>query len=159
MYMKNKGFSLIEIMVVIAIIGILLAIALPAYDKQMLKSRRADAKTTLLALSQLQETFNMNYGNSYASSLLDAAASGGLDCDNKGLCKQVGGNAVTPDGHYTLAVTDLQGGSTDFISGFILTATIASGKAQDDDWEKSQCKEFSINSRGQKTSKPTGSCW
>ncbi len=156
---KTAGFTLLELMIVVAIIAIIMAVALPAYDKQMLKSRRADAKTSLMALAQLQESFNMNNANSYASSLLDTAANGGLNCQTKGLCQDDGGTAKTPEAYYDLSVTDLQGGTDDFVSGFVLTATIASGGPQDDAWEKAHCNTLSINSLGQKTSTPTADCW
>ena len=59
--MKNKnaqkGFTLIEVMIVVAILGILSAIALPSYTKYVEKSRRTDAKVELLRIAQLQESF------------------------------------------------------------------------------------------------------
>jgi len=69
--MKNKntqkGFTLIELMIVVAILGILSAIALPSYTKYVEKSRRTDAKVELLRIAQLQESFfaqNLTYANS-----------------------------------------------------------------------------------------------
>ena len=57
--MKRRagGFTLIEIMVAVAIVAILVAVALPAYEEQVRKSRRAEAKTSLLQAVQLQERF------------------------------------------------------------------------------------------------------
>ena len=69
--MKNKntqkGFTLIELMIVVAILGILSAIALPSYNRYVEKSRRTDAKVELLRIAQLQESYfaqNLSYANS-----------------------------------------------------------------------------------------------
>ena len=48
---NNKGFTLIELMIVVAIVGILAAIALPSYDRYVKKSRARGASADLVALS------------------------------------------------------------------------------------------------------------
>lgn len=62
----NSGFSLIELMIVVAIIGILAGIAYPAYTSSILKGKRAEARTALMELMQQQERF-MTQTNSYCA--------------------------------------------------------------------------------------------
>jgi type IV pilus assembly protein PilE len=52
---QQRGFTLIEVMVVAAIIAILAAIGFPAYTEQVARTRRADAKTALLEAAQWME--------------------------------------------------------------------------------------------------------
>ncbi len=55
---NQKGFTLIELMIVVAIIGILAAIAVPNFLNYQLKSKTAEAKTNLGAIRTSQEAFN-----------------------------------------------------------------------------------------------------
>jgi type IV pilus assembly protein PilE len=63
---SNKGFTLIELMIAVAIVGILAAIAYPSYQQHVLKTRRATAQGCLQELAQWMEryyTSNMTYAN------------------------------------------------------------------------------------------------
>lgn len=59
-----KGFTLIELMIVVAVVGILAAIAYPAYTDSVLKGKRAQARTALLEVMQQQERY-MTQSNTY----------------------------------------------------------------------------------------------
>ena len=62
---RSRGFTLIEVMMTVVIIGILAAIAYPAYQDQVRKGRRADAMAQLLTLAQAYERFYTS-NNTYA---------------------------------------------------------------------------------------------
>ena len=67
---KQRGFTLIELMVVVAIVAILAGIAFNAYTNQIRKSRRAEAKQVLSDMALREEKFrsnNASYGTTAAS--------------------------------------------------------------------------------------------
>jgi type IV pilus assembly protein PilE len=64
--LKVSGFSLIELMATVLIVGILAAIAVPSYSRYVLKSHRTDAKSALLDLASLEERY-FSLTNSYTN--------------------------------------------------------------------------------------------
>jgi len=64
----NRGFSLIELMVVVAIIGVLATLAVPRFQLFSAKARQSEAKTSLTALHTLQESYFME-NNVYAGNV------------------------------------------------------------------------------------------
>jgi type IV pilus assembly protein PilE len=61
---RVRGFTLIELMITVAIVAVLASIAYPAYTDSVLKGRRAQARTALMELMQQQERY-MTQNNSY----------------------------------------------------------------------------------------------
>lgn len=65
-HVSQKGFTLIEIMIVVAILGILAAIAFPSYQEYVRRAARAEARAAMLQMAQLQER-NFTDRGSYAA--------------------------------------------------------------------------------------------
>ena len=65
---KNGGMTLVELLIVVAIVAILASITFPSWNSQVLKARRADAKNALMFVLAEQEKYRANNG-SYASNM------------------------------------------------------------------------------------------
>lgn len=68
--MRTRGFSLIEIVIVMAILAVLAVLTLPSFREHVLKGRRAEAREALLALQLAQERFRSGHPR-YADRLED----------------------------------------------------------------------------------------
>ncbi len=112
-----RGFTLIEMMIVVAIVAILAAVALPSYTAHVVRAARVQAQAELLELASLQEKIFLN-SNSYSASV--TAAYNGTSAGGLGRS-----SGKTNDGRYTLALDISTPSQT-----FVLTATPASGGTQ-----------------------------
>ena len=92
-FSEHSGFTLIELMIVVVVIGILATIAYPAYNDYVQKARRADAYAALTDMQLLQEKFR--------ASCPTYAASVGATCTT-GVTYNAA--ATSPEGHYDMSV-------------------------------------------------------
>ncbi len=140
MHNKAMGFTLIEVLIVVALIAIIAAVALPSYQNSVQKTRRSDATTSLLEAVTMQERIY-----SETSSYVDNAELNRLVTNGDGVSSR--------EGFYTLAVDVTACGGPPF-NCYSITATAVGTQAGDDD-----CATFTINHIGQRTSTPTADCW
>lgn len=140
----STGFSLIELMITLAIVAIIATVAYPTYLNQVRKARRVEGKSLLLEVQGKQERF-FTENNSYALNL--SALGYGAN------------NVVTEDGWYSVssAPTGCAAGPAMPCSGFTLAAA-----PQNDQLNDTDCGSLGINNFGQKAISGTGAvqdCW
>lgn len=142
MQSKQRGLTLVELMVVVAVMAIIASIAYPLYSDQVQKSRRADAKVALQSIALAQERFYTVNGN-YAATLASLQVSRSLRDDD-----------LSDQRYYDISVAVAGADASDFTA----TATpVASGpQASDGD-----CAQFTINQLGVKlaTDGNDTNCW
>ena len=130
---------MIELLIVVAIIGILFGIALPSYQASVLRAHRADAQGILLDIAAREERF-LAQNNSYTALISPA---NGLDL----------GTTTSDEGYYNLAVG--AGGTGSILTSYLVTATATGGQTSDTD-----CLTITYSSAGVKSSTPVGNdCW
>lgn len=129
MFKKSLGFTLIELMIVIAIIGILASIALPSYNNFILKAKRNEAQVALLEWSSVIERF-YTVNNTYIGAIIPA-----------GTQSPTNGTAA-----YNLTV------SAQTATTYTLTATAAGAQVHD------SCGNLTVNNTGA-TTPATAGCW
>jgi type IV pilus assembly protein PilE len=135
--MKFRGFTLVELLITVAIVGILAAIALPSYREQIRKSHRADAKSAALTVAvQMQRYFTER--NTFATATLGSSPPAVYP-------------ATSENGYYALSLTNLTA------TTFTLNATPALDQVGD------ACGIYTYTELGAKgvasATKSAAECW
>lgn len=132
------GMTLIELMIVVAILGVIIAIGYPSYQEQVRKSRRAEGMGALLELADRMERFYADRGT-YAGASLTGA---GRIYPN-----------TSDGGYYTLSIV-----SQNAVSYSVSAAPTSRGKQNQD-----KCDTFTLDSLGNKgltgNDIPLAQCW
>ena len=121
------GFTLIELMIVVAVIALLSAIALPSYQQHVIRTNRAAAETFMLRLASLEEQYLLDAHTYAASSDVTWTSTTNLPSELQGI--------------YTFSITKDDGPPP----GYTITATPVSGTRQ------AQDGALTLNSQGVKT--------
>ncbi|GAB4361748.1 MAG: type IV pilin protein [Gammaproteobacteria bacterium] len=133
---RSGGFTLIELMIVVAIVGILVAIGYPAYNEYVRRSYRTDARNLLLDTAQRLERCMSTYG-----------AYNNAGCG-------VGFPQVSSEGFYTIAAADANITATTFT---LVARPVAGGPQAAD----ADCTSFSLTNAGVRnaTGADAPNCW
>jgi type IV pilus assembly protein PilE len=138
---RRRGFTLIEVMVVVVVIALLATVALPSYQSSVRKARRSDARSSLVTVAQLMERYSTEHaGAGYSTATIS---------DVPG--PTVVTKPASDNGYYQLSLANLAAGT------FTLRAAPQGRQAVDG------CGTFTIDERGVRGvtggTLATADCW
>jgi type IV pilus assembly protein PilE len=143
---SSRGFTLVELMIVVVVASILLAVAIPSYKVYVRNSRRTEAKTAVLDLAGREERYFSTNGANYSA----VAANMGYTAFG----------VPIGSGYYQLAVSvPATTPNAPATPSYSITATPVAGQSQVND---AQCTSFSVDSSGAQFSTGTATaqyCW
>lgn len=153
MQRSMRGFTLLEIMIVVAIVGILAAIAVPSYTSYVTRGKRAVAKAVLTEVASRQENFFTDR-RQYSATL--AALGYTVDgADDFCVIADTTSRSTCTDATYKVAMT------TTSLSGRVVTFTITATPQGAQARRDTDCTSLTINNTGTKTATGANSaeCW
>jgi type IV pilus assembly protein PilE len=104
MHGSRRGFTLIELMIVVVIVAILASIAWPSYQAYIQRSRRSDAQSLMLAISSKEQQYMLD-----RRQFTDLVGPTGLNMNQQGWTCTVNGNKVCVNAYYSVSVEVLAG--------------------------------------------------
>jgi type IV pilus assembly protein PilE len=165
MKIRNSGFTLIELMIVVTIAAILFGIGVPAYESQIRHSRRTDAKTALLDLAVREEKF-LTLNNSYTSTPANVGYSAAFPQTVGSGYYQLQLCIGTATATTSTSVSCTAAGATVTGTSFIVAAIPIAGTSQAKD---TSCQYFAVDNTGTQYSSDstagtggnttTSTCW
>jgi len=147
MIKSKKGFTLVELMIVMSIIAILAAIAYPSYIDFVRKSRRADAQSALVNVQLAQQKLRSSC-RFYASAMGEADSCGASAADST-----VNVPPTSPDGWYNLTLSNVSA------TGFTVTATGQRDQANDDERGVVCTMVLSVSAANPNGLRTPAECW
>lgn len=139
----HRGFTLVELMVVVTVVAILAAIALPAYRDQVRRANRSEGQSMLQNAAAAQERFFSN-NNTYSANMTQLGF--------------IANPAISENGYYSVSAAACAG-------GVIATCYVVTAQNQGGQEDDNRCESMTLDNRGSKGATDAGGgdttaqCW